>query len=183
MHCFDFEKRMSRHALCELSGFRSFTSLRLISETTLLHQLCTQTSLITNLTLRLLEQSYTYDRIPDRIFFFDFSHRRVGKLSFINWLKLISESIAFPWMFLSKHLFKFKMKQLVPKMLFLNLILTLERHMKLISVWTLELIWNFLQWSAELITIIFIWCLLYFIFIAQRAQDDKFYIHTYAQKN
>jgi len=113
LHCFDFERKLTNFDLCKITGCRSFKSLRIVSDTCLLHQVCTET-LSTPLTLRLMEQSYTRERVPNRIFFFDYSDRRLGKSSFVNRAKLISELIPFEWMDCSRHLFKFKMKSTTP---------------------------------------------------------------------
>jgi len=49
------------------------------------------------LAIILTSQSYMLDLGPSRVFFFDFSKKCVGKLSFINRAKTLSELIPFEW--------------------------------------------------------------------------------------
>jgi len=113
VHCFDFQRRIPNSELCRLTGCRSFKSLRVIYDACILRQICTET-LSTHLTLRLIEQYYTWERVSNRIFFFDCSYKQTGRSSFVNRAKTISETIPFEWMSCSRHLFKFKMKTNVP---------------------------------------------------------------------
>jgi len=113
LHCFDFHRRIPNTELHRLTGCRSFKSLRTIFDACTLHQICTE-ALSTPLTLRLMEQSYTRERVANRVFFFDFSSKQTGKSSFVNRAKSISETIPFDWMICTRHLFKFKMKATVP---------------------------------------------------------------------
>jgi len=49
-------------------------------------------------------------RFPGNIYFYDNSIKRVGRSLFINRAKWISETIPFPWPYLSFHIFKTHMK-------------------------------------------------------------------------
>jgi len=112
-HCFDFNRTLSNQELCQRTGIRSFKSLRVLADTHMLHNLCTlqhNTVLLT----RLLTQSYTLQRFPNRVQFFDFSSRRIGKSPFINRAKFISELIPFCWIDLATVKFKMKMKIATP---------------------------------------------------------------------
>jgi len=113
LHCFDFKREKSNLELCNQSGLRNFESLRITCDTIMLHRLChkPESSLLTT---RLIQQSFTIDRNPGRIYFFDASSKRVGRTSFINRAKAISELIPFPWPDLSFHAFKKRIKQQVP---------------------------------------------------------------------
>jgi len=104
LHCRDFSRILSNAELCWSSGLRSFNSVRIIRDTTLLHGLCTSTA-NTPLTLRLIEQSLSSSRFPKRLSFFDNSIRRYGRQSFINRAKLVAELILFEWADLSHHTF------------------------------------------------------------------------------
>jgi len=113
MHCFDYQRTLLKQELCNITGCRSFKSMRIISETFQLHQLCTEV-LSTPLTVRLMEQSYTLNRMPNRVFFFDYRMHRIGRTSFVNWAKFISKLILFDGMQCLRQFFKFKMKQVTP---------------------------------------------------------------------
>jgi len=43
MYCFDFQRQLSDQTICDQSGLRPLRSLRIVTVTCLLHQLCTQT--------------------------------------------------------------------------------------------------------------------------------------------
>jgi len=113
IHCFDFRKRKSNLELCQESQLRNFNSLRILSDTSMLHRLCTDPE-SSYLTTRLIQQSYFLERTPGRIFFYDNSVKRIGNNSFINRAKKISELIPFPWPDLSYHVFKTRMKLNTP---------------------------------------------------------------------
>jgi len=113
IHCFDFRKRRNNLELCRESQLRNFNSLRILSDTSTLHRLCSDPK-SSYLTTRLIQQSYFLEWNPGRIFFFDNSTKRIGGNSFINRAKKISELIPFPWPDLSYHVFKTRMKLATP---------------------------------------------------------------------
>lgn len=116
LHCGVPKRGTHNIDLCNATGLRNFSSLRIIADACLLHTVCTQPS-STPIMLRLLQQSYTVNRIENRVFFFDYSVKKVGRTSFFNRAKRISELIPFPWANVSKHLFKFKMKICTPRLI------------------------------------------------------------------
>jgi len=113
LHCFDFKREKTNLELCTESGLRNFPSLRIVSDTTMLHRLCHKPE-SSSITARLIQQSFTNFRNQGRIYFFDDSRRKVGRTSFINRAKAISELIPFPWPDLSFHAFKKRIKISVP---------------------------------------------------------------------
>jgi len=100
LHCRDFSRLLSNSELCSTINLRSFNSVRIIRDTTLLHDLST------NLTNTRLTQSFCSSRFPDRLSFFDNSQWRVGKGTFINRAKWIADLIPFVWANLNKITFK-----------------------------------------------------------------------------
>lgn len=75
------------------SGF----STRLESLMILLHYTPFVLTWITLLTIKLIQQSVSFSRYPDRLAFFDISMKRIGNQSFTNRAKKISELIPFNW--------------------------------------------------------------------------------------
>jgi len=113
LHCRDFSRILSNAELCLSTGLRSFNSIKLLRDTTLLHGLCTNTS-NTPLTLRLIEQSISSSRFPKKLTFYDNSIRRPGRQSFINRAKHIAELIPFDWADLSRQSFIKTIKTTTP---------------------------------------------------------------------
>jgi len=113
LHCCGFSCIFSNAELCLNSGQRSFNSVRIIRDTTMLHVLCTNPS-NTSLTLRLVQQSLCSSRYPNRLSFFDNSIRRVGRYSFVNRVKRVAELITFAWADLSCYSFKRLINNSVP---------------------------------------------------------------------
>jgi len=112
-HCFDFSRQLTNSELCTKSRMRSFVSLRIISDAIMLQGLCKNPT-NSDLTIRLIQQSYFLPRSTERILFFDSSNKRIGKSSFINRCKSISELIPFLWSELSTETFKRRIKEVVP---------------------------------------------------------------------
>lgn len=114
LHCFDFERKLSNYELCMKSNIRSFVSLRLVNDAIMLQRLCRNPN-NTDLTIRLILQSFLISRHPDRLHFFDLSQKRIGRTSFINRSKRISELIPFPaWSDMESLAFKKKIKERIP---------------------------------------------------------------------
>jgi len=80
----------------------------------MLHGLCQNPSYI-ELTIRFFQQSFFLPRYPEKLCFFDASSKRIGRSSFVNQSKQISELIPFPWPDLSVATFKAKIKETVPR--------------------------------------------------------------------
>jgi len=112
-HCRDFSNIFSNKQLCDRTGIRSLTSLRILADTNMLFKLITH-PLNTEITLRLIQQSTFSARFPNRLIFFDFSYKKVGILSFINRSKKVSELIPFNWHQMSLYQFKRSMKLVTP---------------------------------------------------------------------
>jgi len=113
MVCGDFRKLLSNYEVCRRVNLRSFNSLRLLNDAIFLHKLYSEPS-NTAITIRMIQQSFYNSRFPDRIHFFDASHKRVGRSSFINRSKLIAETIPFIWTDMSHATFKLRMKNATP---------------------------------------------------------------------
>ncbi len=105
MNCKRYDKNVSNRTLYESSGLRSLTSLCTIADCTMLYNLCTGLS-VEPLCERLMSQCHTSDRFPNRTNFFDYSLTRVGKGSFVNRAKYISELFTFDWVTLNPISFK-----------------------------------------------------------------------------
>jgi len=104
LHCRDFSRILSNAELCQSTNLRSFNSIKLLRDTTMLHGLCSNPS-NTPLTLRLIEQSISSSRFPKKLIFYDNSLRRPGRQSFINRAKRIAELIPFDWVDLNRQSF------------------------------------------------------------------------------
>jgi len=107
----DYTRALTNFQLHDASKIRTFRGLTILNDTSFLHSLCSTTN--TPLALRLFEQSFTNDRYPERINFYDFSTKRIGKTSFINRAKQISELIPFKWPDLPRVKFKAMMKHVI----------------------------------------------------------------------
>ncbi len=105
MNCKRYEKKVSNRTLYESSGLRSLTSLCTIADCTMLYNLCTGLT-VEPLCERLMSQCHTNYRFPNRTNFFDYSRTRVGRGSFVNRAKYISELFTFDWVTLSPIAFK-----------------------------------------------------------------------------
>ncbi len=113
MNCKKYEKRISNRTLYEAAGLRSLTSLCTIADCTMLYKLCTGLS-EEPLCERLMSQCYTKDRFPNRMKFFDYSQTRIGKNSFVNRARFVSELIIFDWINLTPVKFKMKIRDRTP---------------------------------------------------------------------
>jgi len=113
LHCRDFSNIFSNKQLCERTSIRSLTSLRILADCNMLFKLVLY-PLNTEITLRLIQQTSFSARFPNRLIFFDFSCKRIGRTSFINRSKRISELIPFEWNHLSIQQFRKRMKTVTP---------------------------------------------------------------------
>ncbi len=95
-----------RSAMC------SFTSLATVADCSLLFKF--STSFVDPLSERLMSQCHTSSRFPNKLVFFDYSLTRIGRSSFVNRSKYISELIPFDWINLTVESFKKKIKSGVP---------------------------------------------------------------------
>jgi len=111
LYCRDHNRTLSNFQLHESSNIRTFKGLVTLNDAIFLHSICSTSN--TPLALRLFEQSFTNDRFPERINFCDFSSKRIGRSSFINRSKSISETIPFQWPDLPRVKFKMKMKRAI----------------------------------------------------------------------
>jgi len=113
LNCRDFSHISSNKELCEMFKLRSFTLVRILNDAQMLHFLCTYPA-NTILTTQLMQHAISFSRFPDRIAFIDDSRRRIGKSSFINRAKRISELIPFEWLPMNTATFKRTMKRTTP---------------------------------------------------------------------
>jgi len=109
LNCRDFLRIFSNHEICEMSGIRSFNSVRIINDTAMLHYLCTNTT-NTVLTIWLMQRSLSFSRYPDNKGFIDMSCKQICRQSFINRAKRICKLIPFKWINLRAPVFKNHMK-------------------------------------------------------------------------
>jgi len=112
MHCRDFSRILSNKELCQRSKIQSLTSIRIQSDALMLFKLTTQPTNL-DLTLRLVQQCTFSCRYPEKISFFDYSSKKIGKMSFVNRAKMICELIPFQWLDMSLHQFKSKLSECI----------------------------------------------------------------------
>jgi hypothetical protein len=103
--CWDFKGKKSRSALLAQSNMTSLRAIFYQRDALLLHKLCT-TLIPDPIVGRLISQCHFTSRLGNRLLFFDYSSKRIGRQSFINRAKLISELIPFEWTHLSAPAFK-----------------------------------------------------------------------------
>jgi len=78
-----------------------------------LHGLCRNPSNL-EFTVRLIQQSFSLPKYPEKLYFFDASIKQMGQSSFVNRSKQISELISpFAWLDLNVGTFKAKIKATV----------------------------------------------------------------------
>jgi hypothetical protein len=106
--CRDFKGTESREKLLSKSCMMSLRSLFVVRDTKLLHKLCTEMR-PEPLIERLLSQSFVQSRRENRLFFYDYSTMKIGRASFINRAKYISELMPFEWLNLSPMSFHRKL--------------------------------------------------------------------------
>jgi len=97
LNCRDFNRIFTNKELCEMSELRSFNSAGIVNDALKLFTLCTNPT-NTILTTRLMQQSVSFSRFPDRISFVDYSRKCIGCTSFINRSKRKNELIPFKWL-------------------------------------------------------------------------------------
>jgi hypothetical protein len=117
--CRDFRGKISRAKLISDSGMRSLRSTFIERDAKLLHKICTELK-PEPLVERLLSQCYIQARRENRLFFYDYSYKKVGRTSFINRAKYIAELIPFEWLNLNEVSFHNKMKSTIPPYMKLN---------------------------------------------------------------
>jgi len=113
LHCRDFSNIFTNKQLCERTAIRSLNSLKILADCNMLHRLITY-PMNMEITLRLIQQSTFSVRFPNRLIFFDFSSKKVGRSSFINRAKEISNHIPFEWYQMSTQRFKKYLKITTP---------------------------------------------------------------------
>ena len=111
--CRDFRGKVSRDTLLRKSGMMSLRSLFIARDIKLLHKLCTELR-PEPLIERLMSQSYVQSRRDHRLYFYDYSARKVGRASFINRAKYTSELIPFEWLNLNTPSFHRKLYSVLP---------------------------------------------------------------------
>ena len=117
--CRDFKGKIGRQELIEKSGIPSIRSVFIVRDMKLLHKFCT--NLIPDpIVERLMSQCHILTRREKRLYFYDYSYKKIGRSSFINRSKYIVELIPFEWLHLNEHLFGVKIKNLVPNFLKLS---------------------------------------------------------------
>ena len=84
-----------------------------------LHKICTELK-PEPLVERLLSQCYFQARRENKLFFYDYSNKKVGRTSYINRAKYIAELIPFEWLNLSDMSFHTKIKSIIPPYLKLS---------------------------------------------------------------
>jgi len=82
-HRRDFRNLLSNREICERTGLRSFDSIRFMADATLLHKIVTLNS-STSLAIRLIQQTTSNGRFPNRLIFFNCSTRNISRHSFIK---------------------------------------------------------------------------------------------------
>ena len=107
------KKKPSYRVVYGMSGLRSLTSLCTIADCSMLYRLCTGLN-VEPLCERLMSQCHTNERSANRLYFFDYSHRKIGKNSFVNRARFIAEPLIFDWAHLSPLNFKRKLKDKIP---------------------------------------------------------------------
>jgi len=130
LHGRDFSNIFTNKQLCERTDIRSLNSLRILADCNMLHRLITY-PMNTEITLRLIQQSTFSVRFPNRLIFFDFSSKRVGRSSFINRAKEILNHIPFEWHQMSTHRFKKSLKITTP--IYIQWMNTNSRHVDAIN--------------------------------------------------
>ena len=143
MNCKKYDNKVSKRTLHESSGLHSLTSLCTIADCTMLYNLCTGLS-VEPLCERLMSQCHTSDRFPNRTNFFDYSRTRVGRGSFVNRAKYISELFTFDWVTLNPIAFKRTIQEKTS--LFMKWIYT-------VSVFILCFNWLFVLYASNIVVI------------------------------
>jgi len=111
--CRDFKGRKGRDQLLLDSGVTSLRSTFVIRDAKLLHTFCS-TLTPEPIIECLLSQCHFIARRGNRLFFHDYSTKKIGRNSFINRSKYISELIPFEWTNLKCHAFYAEIKSITP---------------------------------------------------------------------
>ena len=112
--CRDFKGLINRQELIDKSGMLSLRSIFLARDAKLLHKLCTKL-FPDPLVERLMSQCHILSRRENRLYFYDYSHKKIGRSSFTNRSKYIAELIPFEWIHLNEQLFNTKIKNSLPQ--------------------------------------------------------------------
>jgi len=113
LNCRDFSRILSNNAICNKTRIRSFNSARIVFDALMLHSLCTNPT-NTLLTIRLMQNSVSFSRYPNKLAFHDLSRKRIGKNSFANRAKYISKLIPYEWVTISFKTFRQLIRSTVP---------------------------------------------------------------------
>jgi len=111
--CWDFSRILSNREICNKTLIRSFNSARIVTDTLMLHSLYTNPT-NTLLTIQLMQNSVSFSRFPNKIVFHDLSRKRIGKNSFGNCAKYISELIPYEWVTINSKTFRHCIKTSAP---------------------------------------------------------------------
>jgi hypothetical protein len=111
--CRDFKGKKSREDLLKESGFLSLRSIFVARDTKLLHKFCTELK-PEPIIERLMSQCFFQSRQENRLFFYDYSNKKIGRASFINRAKYIAELIPFAWSCLNAATFHRKFYLTLP---------------------------------------------------------------------
>jgi hypothetical protein len=109
--CRDFKGSKSRPVILNQTGMVSLRAIFFRRDASLLYYLCT-TLKPDSIVVRLISQCYFISRQSNRLLFFDSSSKRIGRHSFINRARYISELIPFEWSHLNPPAFKSKIRMI-----------------------------------------------------------------------
>jgi len=113
LNCKDFNRIFRNKELCEMSELRSYNSARIVNDPLMLFAIDTNPT-NTVLTIRLMQESVSFFRFPNKISFVDYSRKCIGRSFFVNRCKSICKLIPFEWLQLNASVFKKKLKISVP---------------------------------------------------------------------
>jgi len=83
LNCRDFSRILSNREICNNKQIRSFNSARIVTDTLMLHTLCTNPTNMLQ-TIRPMQHSVSFSRYPNKLAFHDLSRKCVGRNSFAN---------------------------------------------------------------------------------------------------
>jgi hypothetical protein len=107
--CRDFRGQLSRSTVLRMTDMVSLKAIFLKRDALLLHSICT-TLKPDPIVHRLISHCYFTSRQGNRLLFFYYASRKIGRHSFINRARYISELILSEWTHLSSIAFKHKIK-------------------------------------------------------------------------
>jgi len=106
----DFGRNLNRSGMLRKSGLDSIDTLLFKRTSVFLFNLI-YNLLPTQNCLRLLTKSYFNDRTPHKLFFFDTSSSKIGRICITNQAKNLSEKWTFNWLELKPNSFKNKLRE------------------------------------------------------------------------